>query len=227
MIRLFTSYYDTKSPERSAELLLCLCKNIENEYIKEIIVMIEGGVEEPILHEKVSYIRVLSRPTFFHFIKWVNIESSLYDISLISNSDIYFDESIKLLDNLGLTDCYALSRQEISENGRVSFVQRMGWSQDCWAFRGPINKDVIADYPIGIAGADNRFCHDLKEVGYRVSNPSESIICYHVHKGSPLGYANTPKEQKVAPPYLLVPVGTIEQVKANHISIQSRPLSFE
>ncbi len=227
MIRLFTSYYTAKTPERDTELRICLDKNVNNPLIDEIYLLIETGTNDfPIYDNKVTYIGG-ERPTFNWFFNSINSYASSTDISIVSNADIYFDESLIYVNKLGMTDCYALSRHEIDRNGKVRFIQTGGFSQDAWIFRGKLSELLTADFYPGIAGSDNRLAYEIKSVGYRIANPAETIMAYHVHKGAVNGYAQMDKSLKVPEPYVLLVPGTIEEVLGNHKKIQSRPLSFE
>ncbi len=225
MIRLFTSYYNEKNPIRKQELITCLQKNVSNELIERIYVIIEADTVTPFYDNKIIYIRS-ERPTFKEFFKLVNLTATDNDYSIVANSDIYFDSTLQLL-QLKDNQCYALSRHEINSKGVVSFVQVQGWSQDSFFFKGKIKPIGFSDFYAGKAGSDNRIGHEIREAGYQIYNPAKTIISYHIHEGSQRNYANLDKEAKVKPPYLLIPPCTVDQANRNLVSIQSRPISFE
>ncbi len=187
--------------------------------------IIENETKSPTYHEKVIYIRQ-GRPTYADFFKLVNVVTDKHSINLISNSDIYFNDTLSEIYNIGYDEAYALSRHEISEDGRVRFLQVHGWSQDVFVIRGKVKPIAYGDFYTGVAGADNRLCYELDNAGYKVYNPSISIGCYHLHEGSLLGYAHVKKEDKISEPFRLVPICSIQEIKENNPKIKSRPLSF-
>ena len=199
-MNLFINYYDAK--ERADELEFCLEKNLENPYIKRIILFNEHP--NPPKHEKITTIDVTKRPTYQDFF---DLTQNYEGVNIISNSDIFFDETIGLAERIGENQCYALTRWEYKSGRAVFFEQahRIGnhacpahYTQDSWIIRGGCklkNCDtVIAKraeeriydtirFTIGIPGCDNVIAAKLKSV-YQVSNPSLSIKTYHVHKNS-------------------------------------------
>lgn len=225
MIRLFTSFYNEKNPIRKQELITCLQKNVSNELIERIYVIIEADTVTPFYDSKIIYIRS-ERPTFEAFFKLVNWTAIENDISIVANSDIYFDSTLSLI-QLKEDQCYALSRYEIAKNGSIEFLQGQGWSQDSWIFKGKIKAVEFSDFYAGKIASDNRIAHELREAGYQIYNVAKTIKSYHLHEGAQRNYANADKSLKVAPPYLLLPVGTVDEAKRNVVRIQSRPISFE
>ena len=190
---LFTSYYRN---ERQGELEFCLKRNCENPYIEEIILFAEDlpSFEDP----KISIHRITKRPTYSDFFQ----EMSLFDgIKILSNSDIFFDESIQLAEKITERQAYCLTRHEYpdkrfeSNNNAPSF-----WSQDCWFFRKtPVNipntvlavKNQIYDripFSLGVPGNDNHIAFLLKSQ-FKLINPYPQIKAVHVHKEESRNYS--------------------------------------
>ncbi len=95
----------------------------------------------------------------------------------ISNSDIYFDETLELLQHCDLTrTILGLSRYD---NGYL-FAQ--AGSQDCWIGVAPLNVNTnICGFKFGVLGCDNRFAQIIHDAGYHIYNPSKTIHTHHQH----------------------------------------------
>lgn len=202
MVNLFTTYYTDTA--RQAELDEVLCINIRNASIDRMYLLDESG-ELNNENTKLSVREQIGRPPFADLIDWVNSVTGEWDVNIIANSDIYFDplaiEYMKLA--LGAMDCWALTRWDTAECGSVVemavFMNRRD-SHDSFCFRGLI-KPIVADFQMGLGGCDNRFCYEIQQAGYKVSNPSWTVKTYHLHKGEARKWHGKPQ---VPPPYLLV-----------------------
>jgi hypothetical protein len=185
MIRLFFNYYEDKHPFRKREIDFCLQKNLDNPYIKTII--IESAI----------------KPSYDYFFRKINEVTQDNDINIICNSDIFFDESIVLADQclqkLCPKEMYALSRWDWHLNGTTVFFDRAD-SQDTWIVRGKVD-NVQGNFTLGIRGCDNKIAYQFGQSGYRVRNPSKSIKTYHVHNSQVRNYTMA---DVVPPPYLTV-----------------------
>ena len=200
MVTLYTSYYQDKNSVRQKELVFCLNQNIENPLINKIYLLVEGEVDIP----KSDKIITLpsERPTYRHFFDLVNRKvQSENEISIICNSDIYFNHTLMLLD-LQPRQCVALSRWDHKPEGLRLHNER--YSQDTWIFKGHIRNVRFCDFYLGIPGCDNRIAYELNRAGYRLFNPATKIQSIHYHKSDLHNYDdNTPKVPK---PYLYVNV---------------------
>ncbi len=185
MINLFINYYVDKSAERQAEIDLCLINNLNNKLLN--VVVLENQ----------------NRLKYNDYFKIINDYADVEDINIISNSDIYFDESIGLVSKLQLNQVFALARWDLLADGTVQHFNRKD-SQDCWIFRGKINREINGDFYLGYRGCDNRIAHEFLAVGYKVSNPSLDIKSYHVHNTNIRNYTTTSAEFLVPGPYLTI-----------------------
>ena len=202
-LRLFTNAYPESDPKRRKELDQCLQKNAQSGVFASIHLFLENLPSPPIQHPIVETRPVFSRPRYSDYFAWINEVVGSDDLCFVANTDIYFDESIQLLDSLveGMR-CAALSRWEPGEGGRYQ-VRERGDSQDTWVFRGPIRESLRGDFPVGVRFCDNKIAWEIKEAGYEVSNPSLSIRSYHLHQSSLRSYDSTqPPEHGIRPPYL-------------------------
>ena len=194
-MNLFINFYDAK--DRQDELLFCLNKNVQNRFIKRIIVFDQSIC---LLNDtKIKPIKVTERPSYQDFFELTN--SYPNDVNIIANTDIYFDDSLKNAEMLNDKTCYAITRSELRDNKVLPFdVANPGvkpsYSQDVWMFRGAVKLNgsatVIArsnltgqfeeiKFTIGIPGCDNVLAARLKG-SYQVKNPANDIKCIHVHK---------------------------------------------
>lgn len=182
MIYLFINIYTDKDSRRDDELKKCHSLLKANPFIEMIPV---GG-----------------RPTFDEFFKLANCTPK-GSVVAISNSDIFFDETIQLAENIKENEVYALSRWDIQKDGSSKLFNRWD-SQDTWIFRTSIKEIPGADFTMGIMGCDNVIAHLLEQSGYVVTNPSKTIHCHHLHLSNVRNYIQGNNAQRLPPPYKLV-----------------------
>lgn len=201
-ITLYTSYYNEVSENRRHEILECLKKNAQNQFIKRIVILNEADSLQQINESKIEEIFITQRPTYNDFIKEINQNRAPDQISIIANSDIYFDNQIELLLQIcEENSCIALSRWELLHCGKSKLYNR-GDSQDTWIFKGEIKSTLKADFPMGVPRCDNRLAYELNKAGYRVINPSYSLKSYHLHhREKEIIYCEEDNQHKIAPPY--------------------------
>lgn len=199
LINLYTTYYEAKDPKRKNELLFCINKNSNNLLIDKIYVLCENKLEYE--NSKINLIRIDRRPTFNDFFYLINQNTGEDDINIISNTDIYFNESLKLVDKINHFEkkCLALGRWDIINDSKLRFCQN-DYSQDTWIFKGKI-RNLNGDIPLGIVGCDNKIANEISKGGYKIINPSLSIITIHYHRSSFRNYNN---KYKLNPPYRFI-----------------------
>jgi hypothetical protein len=190
MFNLFINHYHERNPIRQKEIDFCLTQNILNTKINTIIFNSQ---------DRLNY--------DFYFYK-ANKITSPNDINIVVNSDIFLAETIVLAENIKSDECYALSRWDLKPNGTSVFFNRQD-SQDAWIFRGQMNPNLKADFPLGLCGSDNRLAYELNNVGYKMSNPSLSIRVFHAHSSNIRNYVMNDKRFVVPGPYLQIIPGSI------------------
>jgi hypothetical protein len=196
MLRLFTTSYPEADPNRAAEYALCLMKNIACRSIGGVYIIAENGGGRITASSHVEVRRMQSRPRYDDFFEWINEVAGDEDVSIIANSDIWFDDSILVAgQSLGQKQCIALARWDDDE------LFDRNDSQDCWMWRGKIPHNVRGDFPLGVPRCDNRLLHELRAAGYHVMNPAFSIKAHHVHAGAREDYAQANFTHFVDPPY--------------------------
>lgn len=209
MRNLFTTWYECGNEARQAELDYCLRTNCESGLFDNVFVLCH--VVFPTHIPNVNYYTTTqSKPTYETFIKYVNGWRDEKYINIIANTDIIFDETIKLTDKLGVNDCWALSRWEMKPDytKHLTQIQIYGDSQDCWIFRGKIKQLDKADFPLGKMGCDNRIAYEIKKAGYNISNPSKSVTTWHLHNTNVRGYNPAVRNEHtvVSQPYHTIPL---------------------
>jgi SAM-dependent methyltransferase len=185
-IRLFYNYYEDKNVDRQREIDFCLQKNISNPLFDIIILDSE------------------SRPTYNFFFDKINKLAEPNDISIICNSDIFFDGTIALAKNIGPKDVYALGRWEWKSDRDIQ-LRNIKNGQDAWIIKGKV-ENVNGDIQLGTYFCDNRIAFEFKTAGYKVSNPCKSIKAYHFHNSGIRDYPDTVKRPEnilmVAPAFI-------------------------
>ena len=210
MIRLITSYYKDSDAGRQKEIELCLKNNIKNSVIDEIILLSESKIN---LGENTK-VNVISRtrPTFGDFFKVINDVTKSTDINILTNSDIFFDDSLSNLNSMDLSNTVlSLLRWEYN-NKNPKILQYRGDCQDTWIWCGKLKKLKYVDFYLGKLGCDNRIAWEFKNAGYNLKNPCNLIKSIHLHETNTRNYnqtfVGTPEHEKnkdvVPPPYLYV-----------------------
>jgi len=198
---LLTSYYTDDSEDRQRELDLCLQLNLANLTFRAIILFVDGFCK--IQHPTLSHIPMRDRLTYQDAFNFAN-RFFVGEICVLANSDIYFDESLKLIAEADLTNkFYAITRHNVERDGSLSFSD-CNACQDVWVFRAPL-KPVVSLFGLGTPGCDNRIAYEAKTAGLIVLNPCQIIRCHHLHLTNKRNYV---QNQPVVPgPYERVEFG--------------------
>jgi hypothetical protein len=201
MIRLFTTLFPEKNPARRAEYDDCLRRNLACAEIDEVCLLVDGeGVvlpNSPRLHAQ----KITKRPNYSDYFAWIEKLAQPLDVSIIANSDIFFDSQSGLFKVWRLPErtVLALARWDMAPGGTATLVDRND-SQDTWICRGPL-RGVNGDFAVGVPRCDNRILYELQEAGFRVANPAFSVRSYHLHEGLRGEYAGATLPHFVPPPY--------------------------
>lgn len=210
---VFTSYFDAKNEQRQRELLQVLQNNLKHASIDQIVLL--SQIPVPVTHEKLKVIDS-ERPTYQRVIDLANTIAQPDDIVVITNSDIYFDNTIDFPHNLPMQKtCIALSRWDVYPNGSKRLFA-YEHSQDTWIFKGQIDA-TGCDYYFGLPGCDNRFAFDLNKQGYRLVNTAKDIITYHLHNSNVRSYTQA---DRIEGDYLPIFITSVRDLKANKLLIQ-------
>ena len=190
MINLFVNLYKCGDKKRQKELDFCFKANNENPLIDRIV-------------------KFANRITYDDFFK----ETANYpnDINILANTDIYFNDTLELVNEIRENECYAITRSELDNGELVTFESKHTYnaeakpkhSQDVWVFRGHV-KNILANFHLGVPGCDNRVAYEIGKA-YQLKNPCYTIQCIHKHEEETRNY-NIPEGygQRIPMPYRFV-----------------------
>jgi len=193
MFNLITSYYETSTEERQQELKQCLIHNAKNPHIKKIYLLNPAifnldFVEEEYKPKIVQHLvndENRNRLYFDFAVKFIN-ENTVDENCILSNSDIYFDDTLRFLENYDFTkNVFVLAKYD---NDLISSGATC--SQDSWMFKSPLNIDLSKlKFQFGVPGCDNIFAGLMHLHGYKVYNPALSIKSHHLHASNYRNYS--------------------------------------
>lgn len=183
-INVYTNYYNETKEKRRVEIERCVQENFNNKYINFI----------PIESQK--------RMSFNDFFRYSNEYCSDDDINIVSNLDIFFDKTILTTNSIRKGEFWCLARWDMRKDGSIVHANRPD-SQDVWVYRGKIR--LNAPFEMGKMGCDNRLAYVANEFGLKVSNPSMSIKCIHLHNSNIRNYRRKNEADLVQGPYLTIP----------------------
>jgi hypothetical protein len=191
---LITTYYITSNESRNNEINKCLKKNFENNYIKKIYLLNNNNYNIDFIEQyKNKIIQVIISLDKDYILKYNDAISFINkylknEICILSNSDIYFNETLSLVNNQTIiNNFFALLRYDEDETENLTIFKRHDIprddSQDCWIFKSPLNVDLNKlCFSLGTLGCDSIFASIVNDSGIKVSNPSLDIVSIHVHK---------------------------------------------
>ena len=220
MIQLFTTFYLEKNPNRRDEYEECFRRNRDSGLFSAIYILTEEPEASPQVESttdtKIVIQRQPHRPTFSEIFQFINSVTEPDNINVLSNTDIIFDNSLRLVEQINMKDvCLALTRWDIQVDNTIRFLESID-SQDCWIFKGKIQETEFVKYPSfwedanfhnGLAGIDNRIAFIINQLGYHVINPSYTIKIQHLHR---VNVRNYNPENRVLGQYLLLPPTILE-----------------
>jgi len=195
-IILITSYFNSPHDQRQREIDECLVRNVKNPWIDKIYLLNDryypldfildhkNKIEQVVMVEGYKKNRLL----YSSAIHFANTHLSGKDICILSNLDIYFDDSLNMLRAYNLDRKFlALSRYE--NNILVDEKD----SQDTWIFQCPFLTEMMdhrdLEFGFGVPGCDNRIARIALDHGYNVVNPSRTIRTHHLHESKHRTYS--------------------------------------
>lgn len=193
-IVLHTPYYRASSLARQKEIDTCLAKNVECAFIDEIVLFIDDDSLPPVNSSRISVVRLKERPRYSD---WILQSKKLPagTISLLANSDIYFDHSLAQL-RVAISDdntFLALSRYDPDSDVGLKLRDNPHWTQDTWGYQ--VSSRAMDDalvralgIPLGVPRCDNKVAYLFAIRGWKIVNPSKFIRSVHVHDTNERGY---------------------------------------
>jgi len=192
-IYLIQQYYQDKSVIRQKEYDYCLQRNLNNKYINKIYLLNEksNNYEHFENNNKIEEIIINKRLEYYDFFKFIR---KLNGYCILSNLDIYFDESIIKIKSglLGkIKSIYCLTRYNIKNNLPEFFNNKSYCSQDVWIIHTKFNRFKNIDltrFKLGKPYCDNRILYLLFQEKFKIINDPSKIKCYHYHQSDIRNY---------------------------------------
>ena len=208
-VNLFMQYYIPANPNRFEEIKKCLQINFNNPFINKIYLLNEkeytidelGNIDNS--NNKLEQIIIGKRLKYrdvFDIIETNQIKG----YCILSNSDIFFDKTISVLDKTGLAKqkkMFALLRYEYKPGlllKNCPIFDYRACSQDTWIWHSNYNIESkhrnVFDFELGIPGCDNTSAYLFQALGFNCHNEPMLIKSYHYHTSNVRTYnENTPR----------------------------------
>ena len=237
-----SQYFIHSKAKRAKEIIHCLKKNIECDYIDSIVLLNENLYDLPFKSPKVKQVVISERLRFDHVIRWIQNYAPQNALIAFANSDIYLDETWRILWSTGMADKFiALLRWEDSETPGeppTLFGPRAD-SQDTWVVSAASVKQRKWDWeslkiPFGKGGCDNAFTVEMLRQKFLITNPCMSLYTHHVQASGIRNYDPADIVQKPVLMYVnpsgihdLRPEIQISEKPFAHIESDARPLKAD
>lgn len=174
-VKLITQWWTPKDESRLAELEFCKKKNAE-VFGERVYLDGSGG--------SLTFKQLFS-------------EAKDGEVVVVANTDVWFDESISILERLVRGNVFAALTRWNNRSG----PNMSGWTvptlgagpadfhdilffsgtQDAWAFVGSEEMRDSLDIPLGVLGCDQAIVSWAVSKGMFVINPALSVKCWHQH----------------------------------------------
>ena len=225
-----TQYYRPERQRRVAEIDKCLARNNDCKYVDKIVLLNEAMLTLPVESTKITQENIGTRLRFDHVFKWIYEKAEPDTIIVVANSDIYVDDSLRILWFMKMEDKFlSLLRWDDSENPDekpVLFGPRPD-SQDTWIISANSVKARKWDWstlniPFGKGGCDNAINVEMLRQKFLIVNPCVSIMTHHVHNSGYRTY--DPQDIVEKPIYMhLNPTG-VHDLKAE-LNLPGKPFN--
>ena len=201
---LITVLYNETNSKRMQEYTTCLERNMAHQLIEKVHVIYDKKRDDDdnkllqlLKNKQVCLTYVTGRPTYSFCFKLANEHYPNKKI-ILSNADIYFNDTLLLLQEYDLTNKFlALTRWNVQKNGKMQLQPaRRGrdniWSQDSWFFQTPLRDFIDDTIQLSTINCDTWIAYQAKKVGLDVINPCLDIQCCHLHLSQVRHLGNMP-----------------------------------
>jgi hypothetical protein len=195
--KLITTLYNETNRKRIKEYKKCLKRNGNHMLIDEIHVLYDTEKDDSRRQsrllkflEKKAGIRsgyIKGRPTYEEMFNYANAQFPGSRI-IICNADIYFNETLFLLNDIGLEKMFlVLSRWDLVSGEKARLIHDKlndfnYMSADAWIFKTPLSINFTCDYRLGTMFCDSFLNAQLFKSGLNVYNPCFDVQACHLHK---------------------------------------------
>jgi hypothetical protein len=173
---------------RGQEFAECLRANSGSPFVRCVTSIGEHALPDDLRAlPKVSDRPTGARLTYREAIRFAGEHAGASGVLVIANADIRLDHhTVARLEAIPRRTCWALSRWNRAGGG-LELQPDAQRSQDAWAFRLPVHRDlhlyIEESLALGVPGCDNCISRIIQRCGFRVHNPCRSIVCVHEHEG--------------------------------------------
>jgi hypothetical protein len=186
VLTLIVGHYVEPVAARRKEIASTLWANIKNPAFDRVIVVVEDqlwteaaegqtglGVDPD---ERFNFVFLGRRLTYADAFGIANAPHWARGAFVLANSDIEFDRSVELAEEVPEGALWCVTRTEA--NGEHPW--KPDDSQDAWIFRPPL-KPFTSGFKLGVPGCDNRIAFEAKRAGLVLGNPGRRIRALHNH----------------------------------------------
>ena len=235
-IYLVQQFYIHRDLRRYNEILFCLRKNCNNEYINKIYLLNEKiytqkelGLNDKQI-KKIVQVDIKKRmkySDFFNFINHKKEKDNLEGYVILANSDIYLNETVTNLYRTNLSFQKACFMQLRLDTIRKHLKKRND-SQDTWIFHSntipSLKFSYLFNFNLGVPGCDNKIVYQFYKLNYTIYNEPYRIETIHIHKSMVRTYKIT---DRVKSPYgyLGIDLLKINNTKSNLINYKKNKKS--
>ena len=207
-ITLITQFYISDNSERNKEILECLLKNANNLLITNIILVTEKDynlkdikLEDNPNNSKITFVNINKRMSYSDAFNIID-NNNLSGYVIISNSDIFFDETLNNIYKSGIhkeKSIYSQLRFEYSDTdlNKCELFGPRGDSQDSWFLHTNFNigkeHRKLFTFMLGTLGCDNHINYLFSILGYKLYNDPYFLKSYHIHKSEYRTYNSNSK----------------------------------
>ena len=182
-----TQFYVPNKAKRAKEINLCLSKNAACPYIDRIVLLNEKLYDLPTQSPKITQENVVTRLRFSTVIRWIYEKAPADAIVVIANSDIFLDNTWRILWSINMKDKFLSLLRWDEQDGDAPpklFGPRAD-SQDTWVVSAQSVKErtwdwAALDFPFGKGGCDNAFNIEMLRKKFLIVNPCMNLITHHV-----------------------------------------------
>jgi hypothetical protein len=195
----YVEYWDCGNDQRNTEVIDCINNNINSKLFDNIFIF--SSSHEPRINHDV----ILTNRITYQFI----FDNAQTGVNVLANSDILFNETIKLAEIIKENEFYGITRYEEDGNRHKHDDPYHGYdSQDVWVWKDKC-KIKDANFFLGVPGCDNKIAYHANLYGYSVKNPALSIKTYHKHTTNVRDGTSSNLSHRLPPPYALISIESI------------------
>jgi SAM-dependent methyltransferase len=183
MIHLRIAFYVDSRQLRREEIEASVVKNLCNARFDSVTLFCEQSgvpVATALVAGKCRVVPLTHRARYADLIQFQYQTEK--GVVVIANGDVYFDDTISLVEHLTSKQVICLTRAESRNDGLYwpEAELAIATCHDAWIFRPPLN--ISGEFEFGRPGCDHRFAGECEKAGYTLLNPCRQIHAIHNHR---------------------------------------------